>query len=234
MAMGMIKSAMKTGIICMLSLCSNAGICQTLELGTILERYSKYNECDRKSQIDSLRLKGKRSSTGTYEFCETIFKSGQLKSETKIDQWSIIQTFDGKDGTIINPFDRNQKVQKISEASLDYVQMVELSLFDGLLCEYGREGLAIEYMGKVCMEERTFLKLKLEILMNIVYYFLDVGDYSIHRKEYYIKDNESPVIVIIHEYTFKDGIKFPKIIETRIKNQRASLKTIEDINICYQ
>jgi hypothetical protein len=99
--------------------------------------------------IQSLRLTGRIVFTGDYgfeaQFIEVIKRPGQIRDELSVQGLTAVQSWDGKEGWQISPFQGRKDPERLSAD--DVKELVDGADLDGPLVDSQAKGLQLEYIG---------------------------------------------------------------------------------------
>ena len=182
--------------------------------------------------IQTMRVTGKMMA-GPQEFPLTIeFKRpNQIRFEMTIQEQSIVQVYDGKQGWSINPFAGYQGGKKDAQPmDPDDTKEFEVQAdMDGPLVDYAKKGHKVEYVGQESVEGSPAYKLKVTLKNGtITTMFLDADTYldvkdSSKRK---LRDTEVESDVIYSDFKEVGGMLIAHSMEIKVKGAPEGQKMI--------
>lgn len=113
------------------------------------------------SELTSLRLTGKMLvNAGTIELAyrQTKKRPGEVRTEATLQGMTLIQSFDGKEGWKVSPFQGRKDPEKMS--SDDLKSLMEDAEIDGPLVDWKAKGSSVSYVGTEDVDGTLAHKLK--------------------------------------------------------------------------
>lgn len=202
----------------------------------IVSKYvQKIGGMEKLQAIKSMRTTGKFNGGGGFEavVVSEAKRPNMVRQDFSLQGLSAVNTYDGKNGWKINPFQGKKDAETLGEEELK--QIVENSDFDGPLVNYAAKGNKIEFVGKEEYEGSDVFKLKVTLANGTVkYYFLDTDYYvpiKIETKQIN-RGTEYESETVLGDYKEAGGVYFPFSVEIGVKgSQNKSSITFEKIEI---
>jgi hypothetical protein len=180
--------------------------------------------------IKSLRMEGRMEVQGITAKIRQDQKAPQnYRNEFTVQGMTQIQSFDGKTGWQISPFQGRKDPEMLGEDDLRDIE--ESADFYGPLIDWQQKGNKIEYLGHDVVDGDDALKLKVTLKNgDIINYYLDPDSYLEIKteKQMFIRGSIKEMIARLGSYKQVDGVYFPYAIESGAKRDPALAKTTFD------
>jgi hypothetical protein len=186
--------------------------------------------------INTLRLTGKRNLGPGFEaaFTMEMARPDKSRMEFVIQGMTGIQTYDGNNGWVVNPFLGKTAPEPVTASELESLRWQ--SDFDGALIDYEAKGYRVEFAGQEDVEGTPAYKLKLTRKNGeISFFYLDTEMHQLFMESHKTTINGQ---VIESETNYGDykavgGVLFAHSITTRAKHLPApgQLTSIEKIEV---
>jgi outer membrane lipoprotein-sorting protein len=167
--------------------------------------------------INSMRVTGHfEVGTAQAQFVQVRKRPDKLRLDATIQDFNLVQAFDGLNGWQINPFSGKSGVQPMTPEEVKAVK--EQSDIDGPLVDYKQKGHSIELVGKEKVDGADTYNLKLTLkdgdVRNV---YLSATTFLEVRSVYKIIIQGAAVVqeTTVGDYRNTDGIMFAYAIERR-------------------
>jgi len=186
--------------------------------------------------LKSLRITGKLILGGGNFLLEAQWGQlqkapGQFRSEVTIQGLTAVQTFDGKGGWTVSPFQgRIDAEHSSADEAKNFAQDADLA---GPLFDWQQKGHKVEYLGTEDVDGTAAHKLRVSLKDgDVVYVFLD-PDYFLAIKEIrerHVRGTEEISETDLGSYGQVEGVWIPFSIESGEKGQRRDARfTVETV-----
>jgi hypothetical protein len=172
-------------------------------------------------KISSLKTTGKLVQQGMeIPFIQMSKRPDCVRVEGTFQGLSFIQTFNGKDGWNLNPFNGVTEPQPMSEDDLK--SMKYSGDIDGMLWNWKEKGYTVTLEGKEDMEGTSCFKIK-EVTKegDVFTYYLDADSYMMIRTNTKVKvqGNEAETDTYYSNYKQVEGLALPGQVDTKMNGQ---------------
>ncbi|HMI52101.1 MAG TPA: hypothetical protein VK525_11345 [Candidatus Saccharimonadales bacterium] len=153
-------------------------------------------------------------------FSVELKRPGKMHAEFTLQGQTLIRTYDGKSGWVLNPFTGSTEAQPMSAE--DIHSIADESDFDGPLVDYQSKGGHIEFVRKEELEGKSVLRLKLtQKNGDVRFYLFDATSFELYKGETTrtIEGQAYPVETFFSDYRDVDGLKFAYRIQSRSRGQ---------------
>lgn len=179
--------------------------------------------------VQSQRISGTINFGGSAEgpFLVELKRPGKMHIEVTVQGQTLIRSFDGKSGWIINPFADHKDVQPMSAE--DIRNIADESDFDGPLVDYKEKGNHVELVGKEDIEGKSAYRLKLTSKKGETRsYLFDAASYLLVRWEgtRKIGEKEIPWESLFRDYRDVSGLQYAFEIDSDAPGTEQSQKII--------
>ena len=133
---------------------------------------------------------------------------------------TLVRTYDGKSGWVLNPFTGNTEAQPMSAEDIHSIS--DESDFDGPLVDYRTKGGKIEFVKKEELEGKSVYRVKLtQKNGDVRFYLFDATTYQLHKGETSrtIEGKSYPVETFFSDYHDVEGLQFAFRIQSRSLGQ---------------
>lgn len=153
-----------------------------MEVEEILAKHYKAIGLEKKKNINTLVSFGALKQLGTDLQISIIQKRpSKYRMDVHLNEGRISQSFDGKNGWMLNPF---VSPDTVSITGAELKQLQESADFDGVLVNYDKQGYTISYDAAGMWKDRPVFILELRKEHGIkLRFFLDAETYLIHKTE---------------------------------------------------
>jgi len=213
---------MKKSLLLIASLLLVAGgslLAQSLD-EVLAEHFSATGQ-DNILKVNSQKVTGKVIQSGLeIPFVQYAKRPGKVRIEATLQGLTLIQTFNGTEGWVINPFAGVTTPQPMTEDQLRSIKYQADS--DGMLWNWKDNGYQVTLEGKEDMEGTSCYKIKLVTEPGDVFtFYIDADTYIMLRQNAKIKvmGNESESDNYYSNYSMVEGIAMPGKAETKINGQ---------------
>ncbi len=146
-----------------------------------------------------------------------------LRQTFTVQGMTAIQSYDGKTGWQISPFQGRRDPELLGEDDLR--ELVEEADFYGPLIDYQAKGNSIAYLGRDTLEGDDVYRLKVTLKNgDIIYYYLDPDTFLEIRteKQQFIRGAVRETVSDLGSYKQVNGVYFPFSIESGPKDDPSS------------
>ncbi len=191
---------------------------------------------DKLKAINTVRFTGKIRLGPGFEAALTMENARPDKKRTEfvLQGMTGIQTYDGKNGWVVNPFLGKTAPEPVTGSELESLRWQ--ADFDGALIDYETKGYRVEFAGQEDVEGSPAYKLKLTRKNGeISFFYLDTEMLQLFRESHKTTINGQVVEsdTDYGDYKAVGGVLFAHSISTRAKNSPgpAQVMSIEKIEI---
>lgn len=186
----------------------------------LAEHFSAIGQ-DNQLKVNSQKVTGKLIQSGLeIPFVQYAKRPGKVRLEATLQGLTLIQTYNGTEGWVINPFAGVTTPQPMNEDQLRSIKYQADS--DGMLWNWKEKGYQVTLEGKEDMEGTSCYKIKLETEPGDVFtFYIDADSYILLRQNAKIKvmGNESENDTYFSNYSMVEGIAMPGKAETKMQGQ---------------
>ena len=202
-------------------------------LDDILKEHFSAIGQDNLLKVNTQKITGKMIQGGIeIPFIQMSKRPGKIRAEGTFQGLTFIQTFNGIEGWMLNPFTGVTDPQPMSEEDLK--EMHYQADMDGMLWNWNEKGYTVTFDGKDEMEGTSCLKVKLDTKEGDSFtYYIDADSYLMLRSNSKMKrlGNEIESDTYYSNYTMVEGIAVPGKIETKMKDQLMGTLVIEKVEL---
>ncbi len=213
---------MKKSLLLIASLLLVAGgslLAQSLD-EVLAEHFSATGQ-DNMLKVNSQKVTGKVIQSGLeIPFVQYAKRPGKIRIEATLQGLTLIQTFNGTEGWMINPFAGVTTPQPMTEDQLRSIKYQADN--DGMLWNWKDKGYQVTLEGKEDMEGTSCYKIKLVTEHGDVFtFYIDADSYIMLRQNAKMKvmGNESESDNYYSNYSMVEGIAMPGKAETKMNGQ---------------
>jgi len=177
---------------------------------------------DKIKSVETERISGTISlgpgAVGPFEV--ELKRPGKMHAEFTFAGQTLIRTYDGRSGWVLNPFTGNKEAQPMSAEDMHSIS--DESDFDGPLVDYQSKGGQIAFVRKEELEGTSVYRLKLTQKNGEVrFYLFDTSSFELHKGETTrtIEGKAYPVETYFSDYRDVGGLKFAYRIQSRSEGQ---------------
>jgi outer membrane lipoprotein-sorting protein len=186
----------------------------------LAEHFSAIGQ-DNQLKVNSQKVTGKLIQSGLeIPFVQYAKRPGKVRLEATLQGLTLIQTYNGTEGWVINPFAGVTAPQPMNEDQLRSIKYQADS--DGMLWNWKEKGYQVTLEGQEDMEGTSCYKIKLETEPGDVFtFYIDADSYILLRQNTKIKvmGNESENDTYFSNYSMVEGIAMPGKAETKMQGQ---------------
>lgn len=186
----------------------------------LAEHFSAIGQ-DNQLKVNSQKVTGKLIQSGLeIPFVQYAKRPGKVRLEATLQGLTLIQTYNGTEGWVINPFAGVTAPQPMNEDQLRSIKYQADS--DGMLWNWKEKGYQVTLEGQEDMEGTSCYKIKLETEPRDVFtFYIDADSYILLRQNTKIKvmGNESENDTYFSNYSMVEGIAMPGKAETKMQGQ---------------
>ncbi len=194
-------------------------ISQTLE--EVLAEHFSVTGQDNLLKVNTQKVTGKMIQSGLeIPFVQYAKRPGKVRVEATLQGMTLIQTYNGTEGWVINPFAGVTTPQPMTEDQLKSMKYQADS--DGMLWNWAEKGYKVTLEGQEDMEGTSCYKIKLVTEPGDIFTFwIDADTYILLRQnaKIMVMGNESENDTYFSNYTMLDGIAMPGKAETKMQGQ---------------
>lgn len=206
-------------------------ISQTLE-EVLAEHFSATGQ-DNMLKVNSQKVTGKVIQSGLeIPFIQYAKRPGKVRLEASIQGLTLIQTFNGTEGWVINPFAGVTTPQPMTEDQLRSIKYQADS--DGMLWNWKEKGYTVTLEGQEDMEGTSCYKIKLVTEPGDVFTFwIDADTYILLRQntKMTVMGNESENDTYFSNYSMVEGIAMPGKAESKMQGQLVMTMIFEKMEL---
>lgn len=216
---------------CLLLVTGGSLISQTLD-EVLAEHFSATGQ-DNLLKVNSQKVTGKVIQSGLeIPFIQYAKRQGKVRIEVTLQGLTLIQTFNGTEGWVINPFAGVTTPQPMTEDQLRSMKYQSDS--DGMLWNWKEKGYLVTLEGQEDMEGTSCFKLKLVTEPGDVFTFwIDADSYILLRQnaKMTVMGNESENDTYFSNYSMVEGIAMPGKAESKMQGQLVMTMIFEKIEL---
>lgn len=174
---------------------------------------------DKIRAINTIRMTGKMIMMQGMEAPMTMemARPGKIRTEFILQGMTAVQTYDGKDGWILNPFLGKTEAEAVTGQQLE--DLKTQANFEGMLMDYEAKGYQVEFADNVDLEGTPTYKLKITKRNgDISYLWLDAQSYLEIQSSAKTNVNGQEVEAITMFGDFKEcgGVLFAHSMQTKM------------------
>lgn len=197
------------------------GLLTAQSLDEILTEHFSASGQDNILKVNSQKVTGKLIQSGfEIPFIQYAKRPGKVRLEATLQGLTLIQTYNGTEGWVINPFAGITAPQPMTEDQLRSIKYQADN--DGMLWNWKEKGYQVTLEGKEDMEGTSCYKIKLETEHGDVFtFYIDADSYILLRQNAKMKvmGNESENDTYFSNYSMVEGIAMPGKAETKMQGQ---------------
>jgi hypothetical protein len=192
---------------------------QTLD--EVLKEHFKAIGQEKLLKVNTIKMTGKLVQGGAeIPFIQMSKRPNLVRVEGTFQGLTFIQTFNGKEGWNLNPF---QGVTDPQPFSADELKTMKYSSdIDGMLWNWKDKGYTVTLEGKEDMEGTSCFKIKLATKDGDGFtYYIDADSYMMIRTNTKVKvqGNDTETDTYTSNYMMVEGLAMPGKIETKMNGQ---------------
>ncbi|MCU0458937.1 MAG: outer membrane lipoprotein-sorting protein [Bacteroidales bacterium] len=199
----------------------SGGAVMSQTLDEVLAGHFSATGQDNLLKINSQKITGKMIQSGIeIPFVQYAKRPGKVRLEASLQGMTLIQTFNGTEGWMINPFAGVTAPQPMTEDQLRSVKYQADS--DGMLWNWKEKGYQVTLEGQEDMEGTSCYKIKLATEPGDIFTFwIDADTYILLRQntKMTVMGNESESDNYFSNYSMVEGIAMPGKAETKMQGQ---------------
>jgi outer membrane lipoprotein-sorting protein len=184
-------------------------------------------------KVNTQKLTGKMLQGGIeIPFTQMAKRPEKIRIEGTFQGLTFIQTFNGMEGWMLNPFTGVTDPQPMSEDDLKGMRYQ--ADMDGMLWNWKEKGYTVAFDGKEDMEGTSCFKIKLDTKEGDSFtYYIDADSYLMLRTNSKMKvmENETESDTYYSNYTMVGGMAVPGKIETKMKEQLVATLIIDKVEL---
>ena len=190
---------------------------------------------DKIKAINTIRMTGKMIMMQGMEAPMTMemARPGKIRTEFILQGMTAVQTYDGTDGWILNPFLGKTEAEPITGQQLE--DLKTQANFEGMLMDYEAKGYQVEFADNVNLEGTPTYKLKITKKNgDISYLWLDAQSYLEIQSstKTNLNGQEVEAITMFGDFKESGGVLFAHSIQTKMADLPAGMTlTIEKIEV---
>jgi len=192
---------------------------QSLE-EVLAEHFSATGQ-DNLLKVNSQKVTGKMIQGGIeIPFVQYGKRPGKVRLEATLQGLTLVQTYNGTEGWIINPFAGVTTPQPMTEDQLRSIKYQADS--DGMLWNWKEKGYQVTLEGQEDMEGTSCYKIKLIADSGDTFtFYIDADSYVMLRQntKMMVMGNESENDSYFSNYFLVDGIAMPGKVESKMNGQ---------------
>ncbi len=218
-------------IAAMLLVTGGSIISQTLD--EVLAEHFAASGQDNMLKVNSQKVTGKMIQSGfEIPFIQYSMRPGKVRLEATLQGLTLIQTYNGTEGWIINPFAGVTTPQPMTEDQLRSIKYQADS--DGMLWNWKEKGYLVTLEGQEDMEGTSCYKIKLVTEAGDVFTFwIDADTYILLRQntKMTVMGNESENDTYFSNYSMIEGIAVPGKAESKMQGQLVMTLIFEKVEL---
>jgi outer membrane lipoprotein-sorting protein len=184
---------------------------------------------DKIKAVKTLRITGRAEQSDNPPLGVMIEheRPDEIRQDISIAGMTLIQSYDGKQGWMINPFGGKKDPQLMGEDDLRDLT-IDADI-DGPLVDYKAKGNTVEYLGHDMVDGDDALRLKVTLKNgDVVYYDLDPDSYLEIRRESqeFIRGSVKESVTEYGSYKAVDGVMYPFSMAIWPKNDPTQTLTV--------
>jgi outer membrane lipoprotein-sorting protein len=191
---------------------------------------------DKIKAINTIRMTGKMIMMQGMEAPMTMemARPGKIRTEFILQGMTAVQTYDGKDGWILNPFLGKTEAEPITGQQLE--DLKTQANFEGMLMDYEAKGYQVEFADNVDLEGTPTYKLKITKKNgDLSYLWLDAQSYLEIQSsaKTNVNGQEVEAITMFGDFKESGGVLFAHFMQTKMVDLPAPgmTLTIEKIEV---
>lgn len=163
--------------------------------------------------ITSVSYKGRfrpAGFDGELTYSETIARGGRVRMNFTLQGLTVVQSYDGKSGWQIQPFQGRKDPEKLSAD--DSKELADDADIDGPLVDYKTKGSKVDYLGTEDVDGTATYKLRLtEKSGDEIVYYIDVDTFMTIRTatKRLLRGREENTVSDFGDYERVAGVYFP-------------------------
>ncbi|MEZ5021393.1 MAG: hypothetical protein R2756_14965 [Bacteroidales bacterium] len=163
-------------------------------------------------------------------FIQYSKRPGKVRLEATFQGLTLIQTFNGTEGWMINPFAGVTTPQPMTEDQLRSIRYQADT--DGMLWNWKDKGYQVTLEGQEDMEGTSCYKIKLVTEPGDIFtFYVDADSYVMLRQntKMMVMGNESENDTYFSNYMMVDGITMPGKVESKMNGQLVMTLTFDKV-----
>lgn len=204
---------------------------QTLD--EVLEQHFSATGQDNLLKVNSQKVTGLMIQSGIeIPFIQYASRPGKVRLEATFQGLTLIQTFNGTEGWMINPFAGVTTPQPMTDDQLRSIKYQADS--DGMLWNWKDKGYQVTLEGQEDMEGTSCYKIKLVTEPGDIFTFwIDSDSYILLRQnaKMLVMGNESENDSYFSNYSMVEGIAMPGKVESKMNGQLIMTLTFDKVEL---
>lgn len=209
------------------------GSLMSQSLDEVLAEHFSATGQDNMLKVNSQKVTGKVIQSGfELPFVQYAKRPGKVRLEATLQGLTLIQTYNGTEGWVINPFAGVTTPQPMTEDQLRSMKYQADS--DGMLWNWKEKGYQVTLEGQEDMEGTSCYKIKLVTEPGDVFtFYIDADSYVLLRQNarMTVMGNENESDTYFSNYSMVEGIAMPGKAETKIQGQVAVTLIFEKMEL---
>jgi outer membrane lipoprotein-sorting protein len=213
----------------LLLVAGNSLMSQTLD--DVLKQHFSATGQDNLLKINSQKVTGLMIQGGfEIPFIQYSKRPAKIRVEATFQGLTLIQTFNGTEGWVINPFAGVTTPQPITDDQLKSLKYQ--ADMNGMLWNWKEKGYTVTLDGQEDMEGTSCYKVKLVTENGDIFtFYIDTDSYVMLRQntKMIVMGNESENDSYFSNYFLTDGIAIPGKIESKVNGQLVTTLTFDKV-----
>lgn len=200
-------------------------------LDDVLKEHFAATGQDNLLKVNSQKVTGLMIQSGIeIPFIQYSKRPGKVRLEATFQGLTLIQTFNGTEGWMINPFAGVTTPQPMTEDQLRSIRYQADT--DGMLWNWKDKGYQVTLEGQEDMEGTSCYKIKLVTEPGDIFtFYVDADSYVMLRQntKMMVMGNESENDTYFSNYMMVDGITMPGKVESKMNGQLVMTLTFDKV-----
>ncbi len=200
-------------------------------LDDVLKEHFAATGQDNLLKVNSQKVTGLMIQSGIeIPFIQYSKRPGKVRLEATFQGLTLIQTFNGTEGWMINPFAGVTTPQPMTEDQLRSIRYQADT--DGMLWNWKDKGYQVTLEGQEDMEGTSCYKIKLVTEPGDIFtFYVDADSYVMLRQntKIMVMGNESENDTYFSNYMMVDGITMPGKVESKMNGQLVMTLTFDKV-----
>jgi outer membrane lipoprotein-sorting protein len=200
-------------------------------LDDVLKEHFSATGQDNLLKVNSQKVTGLMIQSGIeIPFIQYSKRPGKVRLEATFQGLTLIQTFNGTEGWMINPFAGVTTPQPMTEDQLRSIRYQADT--DGMLWNWKDKGYQVTLEGQEDMEGTSCYKIKLVTEPGDIFtFYVDADSYVMLRQntKMMVMGNESENDTYFSNYMMVDGITMPGKVESKMNGQLVMTLTFDKV-----
>jgi hypothetical protein len=211
----------------------SGSLLQAQSLEDVLKDHFSAIGQDKVLKVNTQKITGKMVQGGMeIPFLQFAKRPDKVRVEGTFQTLTFIQTYNGKEGWVLNPFTGVTDPQPMTEEALK--SMKYQADMDGMLWNWKDKGYTVTLDGKEDMEGTSCFKIKLVTKDGDTFtFYIDSDSYIMIRSNTKLKimGNESESDTYYSNYLQVEGMADPGKIETKMNGQLAGTIVVDKVEL---